>query len=235
MLPDPIFTGRNNLPTLGGVAGSDRAPTLPPSAFSDLAAWFRFGMGITVTGAGVSQWDDQSGNGRHLKQGTDANRPGLQSDGSILFDGVAHFLKCDAFTFNQPETLYLLVNPVSWTSADAFCDGNATDSGYVHQITATPNVNIRATGDLLAQVPFSLGAYHVMQVVFNNTASLLQDGSNAPVTGTTGAANMGGFTLAAYGNGIARFGNIRIKEAILCNTAHDGNRRAQMRAWLESL
>ncbi len=39
------------------------------------AAWFRAGTGITVTGSGVSQWDDQSGNARHLKQGTDANRP----------------------------------------------------------------------------------------------------------------------------------------------------------------
>jgi hypothetical protein len=73
-----------------------------PNQVANLAAWFRLGVGITETGQGVSQWDDQSGNGRHLKQGTDGARPSKQSDGSILFNGSDEFLKCDAFTFSQP-------------------------------------------------------------------------------------------------------------------------------------
>lgn len=36
---------------------------------------FDAALGITQTGRGVSQWNDQSGNGNHLVQATDANRP----------------------------------------------------------------------------------------------------------------------------------------------------------------
>lgn len=32
------------------------------------AAWFRYGQGITFDSTGISQWEDASGNGRHLKQ-----------------------------------------------------------------------------------------------------------------------------------------------------------------------
>ncbi len=56
------------------------------------AAWFRANTGITVTGLGVSQWDDQSGNARHLLQGTDANRPiGLIHSGTnyLYLSGIA--------------------------------------------------------------------------------------------------------------------------------------------------
>lgn len=50
-----------------------RSGGLPPRAFADAlirslgpAAWFRADTGVTVTGAGISQIDDLSGNARHL-------------------------------------------------------------------------------------------------------------------------------------------------------------------------
>lgn len=42
-----------------------------PSDISGLKLWTRFNSGITETGSGVSQWDDVSGNGNHLLQGTE--------------------------------------------------------------------------------------------------------------------------------------------------------------------
>lgn len=38
-------------------------------------AWYRADLGITLVGSKVSAWADQSGNGNHLAQSTDALRP----------------------------------------------------------------------------------------------------------------------------------------------------------------
>lgn len=58
--------------TRRGVAtggGGSPVPGLP------LALWLRADQGITLNGANVSQWNDQSGNGRHFSQGTSVAQP----------------------------------------------------------------------------------------------------------------------------------------------------------------
>lgn len=49
----------------------------PPnvSLGSSLRLWLHANTGITITGTGASTWSDQSGNGNHAVQGTDAARP----------------------------------------------------------------------------------------------------------------------------------------------------------------
>jgi hypothetical protein len=199
------------------------------------AAWFRFGQGITVTGAGVSQWDDQSGNARHLKQATDANRPPLQADGSILFDGVADFLKCDAFTLNQPETIYLLAKQVTWTDLDRIFDGNASDSGRMLQLTATPASAIFAgTTNVSTQGTWTLDTYMVVTVQFNGASSFAYVNGAAPSLGNAGASNMGGFTLGAAA-GAGNPSNIQVKEVLLFPVAHDATTRLQVERYLGAM
>lgn len=237
MLPDPIFTGRSQAPAPGGVAGSDRTPTLPPSAFADLAAWYRFGMGITVTGAGVSQWNDASGNGRHLLQGTDAARPPLQADGTVLFDGVAQFLQTSGFTLNQPETVYILCNQVSYAVNRVLLDGSLAATMRLLQggsVAGQLYIRLTSTVGDNTDAALPIGTYGVIACVFNGVASAIQVDNRATTTGDVGATNASGFTVGANGSGAA-FANIRVKEVIVCNTAHDGTRRAQMLAWLRSL
>lgn len=191
----------------------------------NLAAWFRFNTGITVTGAGVSQWSDQSGNSRHLKQTTDTNRPALQADGSILFDGSDNYLKCDAFTLNQPETVYLLFKQVTWTINEAIFDGNTANSGVMFQATTTPNVAIFAgAGGVSSDPDLATDTYGVMACVFNGASSRIQLNNNAAVNGNTGSGNMGGFTLGARGDNLVP-SNIQVKEVILYSAAHDAATR----------
>lgn len=196
------------------------------------AAWYRYNTGITVTGAGVSTWADQSGNGRNLLQGTDANRPALQGDGSILFDGAAFFLKANAFTLNQPTTIYLLLKQVTWTDLDTFCDGDANNSGKFQQAGITPQVRVLApTIGIAVDSNLIVGAYGVASIVFNSTSSVLQINNNAANTGDAGTNNMGGFTLGA--NGLAgAFSNIQVKEVILFATAHDATTRGMVIRYL---
>lgn len=227
-----------------GIAGRVRvAPGPPPGArFSPLmlpnvAAWFRFGQGITVTGAGVSQWDDASGNARHLLQGTDANRPPKQADGSILFDGVAHFLKSAPFALAQPETVYLLIKQITWTANDAFADGIGAANRMVVEQKAggvSPEIDIYAGAFAATNSGLAVGAYGVVAAVFNGAASLVQVNTGAPVVGDPLAQGGGGLTIgASYVPG--NFSNIQLKEVIIYAAAHDAATRARVITYLNAL
>ncbi len=205
------------------------------SVIADLSPklWCRQGVGIT-TDTGVSQWDDQSGNGNHLKQATGANQPALQGDGSILFDGIAHFLKADAFTFVQPETIYVLGKQITWTSGDRWFDGNTLNVGTMQQITATPELRIFA-GNSVGNISLALDTYGVVSVVINSTSSLIQLNNNSPVTGDAGSvANMGGLTLGASG-GSTDFGNIQVKEILAYSDLHDDATRQKVISFLQNI
>lgn len=196
-----------------------------PTDIANLAAWFQNNKGITSSLGAVSQWDDQSGNGRHLKQATGTNQPALQADGSILFDGVDNYLKCDAFTLSQPITYYLLANQITWTDNDVLVDGNTNDVGLLHQSGSTPALRIYAgAGVALAASP-SIGAYHVLYAVFNGASSVVGADNGATSTGNAGASNMGGLTLGAHADGASNWSNIQAKEFIVYAAAHDAATR----------
>ena len=188
----------------------------------DPVAWFRFNIGITETGQGVSTWADQSGEGNDLVQATDGARPPKQSDGTILFNGTDEYLKCVAFTLAQPETVYVLFKQVTWTANDRIFDGNTNNTGEVIQAVSSPT--LQGTSDLVnvqnnANLP--IGSYGVLCCVFDGSSSVIKVNNTTAVTGEMGAGNMSGFTLAVAGGAASGFGNIQIKEIILYAVAHD--------------
>lgn len=190
--------------------------------------WVKYNTGQTVTGSGVSQWDDQSGNGNHLLQGTDANRPTLQSDGSVLFDGVAHFLKANAFTLNQPTTVYICLNQKTWEASDDFIDGDTSNTGLILQAVSSPNIRAFAGTFGTTISTFTLDTYGVVTVVFNGASSILRHNKGTEVTEDFGSSNMGGFTLGARADGLNRFSNIEVREVAVFDTAHDSIQRNSM-------
>jgi hypothetical protein len=206
---------------------------LPPQ-LDNLAAWFRFNQGITESSGAVSQWADASGNGRHLKQATGAAQPALQGDGSILFDGSSDVLKTDAFTLNQPETIYLLFRQVTWTAADHIFDGVTNDLGTLNQPTAagTPNLGLFAGASVTANPNLALNTYGAVASVINGASSSILVNATTETTGDAGASNMGGFTLGARGDGGLNFANIQVKEAIVYAAAHSAATRAAVIAYL---
>jgi hypothetical protein len=198
------------------------------------AAWYRFNTGITVTGAGVSTWADQSGNGRDLLQGTDANRPSLEADGSILFDGVDNFLKCSSFTLNQPETVYLLGKQATWTSTDVVWSGDNAN-GLISQVVSSPTIRLNAGSGVADNGDWTVNTYAAVVAVINGASSLIQVNNNTATTGNAGAQNMGGFTLAANAGGTGQWSNIQVKEVILYASAHDAGTRARVIRYLSQV
>lgn len=207
-----------------------------PSQLPNLAAWFRYGVGITVTGAGVSQWDDQSGNSRHLKQGTDTNRPALQTDGSILFDGADNFLKCDAFTLNQPTTIYGLLRQVTFTNSDFIWSGNdggGSNRNDLFQNTNSPDLSIFAGSTAATNSALSVNAYGAIAAVYNGAASVLQI-NLVTQTGNAGAQNAAGFILGSLSTS-GNFSNVQVKEIAIYADAHDGATRNKVIKYLSNV
>lgn len=195
--------------------------TFLPNQLPGLAAWFRFGRGIVDSGGAVSRWDDQSGHGRHLIQTTGTNQPALQSDGSILFDGVDNWLQTAAFPFSQPCTIYICFRQVTFTNSDRVFDGFTTSTGIVFQRTTSPDLGMFAGVGEWTFGSLALNAYGACCVVFNGASSLGQLNNNSAVGGSPGAGAMGGFTLGSTGNSPGLFSNIQVKEVILYTGAHN--------------
>jgi len=212
------------------------SPITFPSELSGLKVWTRFDSGITVTGSGVSQWDDQSGNGNHLKQVTDTNRPSKESDGSILFDGVDNFLKADAFTLVQPETVYILFKQITWSDNDYIFDGNLANYGMMRQSIGgtSPDLAIFAGTALAANSDLALGDYGVASVVFNSTNSLLSVDNGIPLTGDAGTRDMGGFILGGHVTGVT-YSNIQVKEICVFDSAHNTATRTGIISYLSNV
>lgn len=206
------------------LAGGDatRVPKLVPEAAAFIqslspVAWFREGVGITITGAGVAVWADQSGNGNDLLQGTDTNRPAY-SAGVVTFDGVDNYLKAAAFTLVQPTTIVLVVKQNTWVLNEVICDGNGAAGGAIQQAATTPGIVINAGAQAAENSDLAVGSFGIVCAVINGSASSIRVNAGAAATGNPSTGNMGGFTLGATGTP-SNYGACSVREAILFPSA----------------
>lgn len=204
----------------------------PPSA--NQAAWYRFNLDITLNGSDVSQWDDQSGNDRHLIQATASKQPFKEADGSITFDGTDEFLKAVAFTLVQPETVYILCKYITWGNNEGICDGNAGLSGTIILAIAEDAVALYAGSFTDINSDFIINTYAALAAVFQSGDESLQVNKETPTAGEAGSGDMSGFTLGARG-GDDHFSNIQVKEVILYSVAHDSDTRDSVVDYLNGL
>lgn len=204
--------------------------TFLPSDLPNLAAWYRFNRNVAA-----GQWNDASGNTRHLIQGTGANQPAVQGDGSLLFDGTSDFMQA-TFTLNQPHTLYLLAKQISWTAGDLWTDGVTAAGARFEQdaVGATPQLAIVAGSRLRLLAGPVLNTYGVLTGVFNGASSAVRLNNAAAVVGNGGANNAGGLTLGANAAGAVP-SNIQVKEFIAYTGAHDTAAQDQVIAYLQGL
>lgn len=181
-----------------------------PRFAPNLAALYLPGVGQTLA-TGCSAWADQSGNGRNLAQGTGANQPLINSDGSLTFDGTNDTMRV-AFTLVQPTVVTLLLKPESWTLGDLIFDAYSNVASNLSQLiqfnTASPNIQAYAgtfSGNFTGP---AVGTKAVVQVVFNGASSSIQMNNGTALTGNFGAGNMDGITLASAALQNAGWGNI---------------------------
>ena len=129
-----------------------RSSSWTPAQLTNLRGWWDAALGITIA-TGVSQWDDQSGNGNNLLQAVGVSQPTVTASAingrpGILFDGTNDNMTA-AFTLSQPFTIFMVARQVTWVSTRNFHDGiTAADSMLLQQFTASPNLRMFAGSSL---------------------------------------------------------------------------------------
>ena len=182
----------------------------------------------------ASAWANSIGAAGSLLQATGANQPTIEADGSLLFDGLAHWMRA-TFTLNQPETIYLVGKQVTWTDQDQFYDGVTADSMDLYQGTVTPTIKIYAGAAAAVSTQLAVDTYGVIVAVFNGASSTIKVDGNAPGTAVdVGAGNGGGITLGAKATPL-NYGNVQIKEVIIRNVADSAAVQAQIQALLKAI
>ena len=127
------FNNLNNLNTLN--YSSNTNFWSPSFLGSDLQFWVDAleSSSITLSGATVSQWNDLSGNNRHLTQANGSLQPLYITSGAgsvgVGMDGIDDVMSTATFTINQPFTRFLVV-----TRREANTTGT-----IINSVSGTPN------------------------------------------------------------------------------------------------
>lgn len=195
---------------------------------------YQAGIGLTGT-TNASAWANQLGSAGPLVQASGPNQPSIESDGSLLFDGAAQFIKTAAFTLAQPATFYLVLKQVAWADNTYIFDGNTSASMALTPRTTTPQVQLYAGALSNTNSDLTVGAYAVVTALFNGASSILNVNSGTDATGNPGAQAADGFTLGAIGGSAANFANIQVKRIIIRSSADSAALQLQIQALLGNI
>lgn len=168
----------------GGGGGGGSVPN------TNLWAYYEADNGVTQSGGAVSQWDDLSGNGRHLTQSTAGNKPTFSSN-TISFDGTSDYLSISA-SIAQQSTIYLVLK-LNSTSGPQLLFGDALN-GYgawdnsLSQFQAGDNAG---SGLVNSGGTYSnTTTYYLVRFRFNGASSLCQVNNTTAGTGTLGTGTI---------------------------------------------
>ena len=184
------------------------------------AAWYRNATGVTEAGGFASQWDDYSGNARHLVQAAGTNQPAY-SAGVFTFDGVDNYMTA-SFTSNQPITYYLVGSQVTWSAGFEYLfDGGIADRVALAQAVGTPGLSLYAGSFVANNTNLAVNTAGIVCAVFNGASSSLRVNNTVKTTGNAGANNAAGVTLGGRAGGAGQAGHMTAREFIIFSAAHD--------------
>lgn len=182
----------------------------------------------------AASWADQTGSA-DFEQATSGNQPALAGNTlngypGLVFDGSDNFMNA-SITLAQPMTIYLVMNPVTWTDGDylleaaLFCaEGGGDNTFYIEAGSSAYQPRITLTPNNFYIVIIELaGASSIFQ--YNNEIA------NSDNSGTLGI--LGTLTIGAR-NGGSNAGNYKIAAVYIHNTAHDLTTRTKIINWLNT-
>jgi hypothetical protein len=152
------MNGFNNLNNLNTLNYADTNFWSPSFLGSDLQFWVDAleTSSITLNSGNVSQWNDLSGNSRHLTQSNTTLQPLYITSGAnsvgVGMDGIDDVMSTAAFTINQPFTRFLVI-----TRRDS-----ATAGTIINSASGTPNSPLANSSSSTTRV-----------VMFGGTANLI--------------------------------------------------------------
>lgn len=157
-------------------------------------------------GSAVGYAPDLSGNGNHLAQSTQDNKPVLRTGSGAWWleaDGVSDYMLA-TFTLSAPYWRYSVFRPLSWTDGHRLFCGAADASGTLMQTGTEPTMGARSG----TTVP--IGSALVGQDIdclelYAGAGSAFRLGDQGVVTGNPGTSLPGGLSLFAFRTGTVPF------------------------------
>jgi len=161
----------------------------------------------------VDQWNDKSGNSRHLA-GVTTTRPslltadaGFNSQDAIAFTEDVDILTLTGLSIAQPFSVFFAIRQNSWAANDRHIElhssGNVLD---IQNADATSPNFFQYTGVIANTISaMTIGTEFLLTSIFNGASASQQLNATAAVTGgTTGTATanqvrLGARTAGAYG------------------------------------
>lgn len=176
-------------------------PVVPPDpalailADGDTDCWYEFNEdNVTLVGdTAVSQWDDLSGNERHLVQANTLYQPEWSEDGIVF--SLGHLLKTGSFSSSQPVFIYAVIRQDTWVANEYIFTNYNNANIYFQQRTATPQVRITAGSASGNNSQMSVGTFYIVRILFNGASSKLQINNTTATTGDFGANAMDGLGI----------------------------------------
>lgn len=225
-----------------GVVASSYAPAVAGWAPTDIAGcqlWLDADDAATFTyssGVVVSQWDDKSGNGRHVSQGTVANQPsrnGTQNGRTtVVFDGTNDVLAGANQSAQASQTWFFVMQDTGTQfQSGQFCrwgnirfdrNNDASETLTFSKIGVVNHATGQAIGSAWNVWTWSI-ATNVM-TLYKDGASLYTSGSNA--INTSSAA----FTVGAASS----YFRGEMAEVIVYSTALSGTDRQAVEDYLSA-
>jgi hypothetical protein len=184
-----------------------------------LAAWYRTDAISGKDGDAIGQWDDLSGNARHLLQANGAKQPLLKrgmlnGQPVVRFDGVDDFIQA-SFTFAQPYEFWVVGRLLTQTSNHVLLTGANNLQG---QFDYSGGTNMQAyAGTALLGSASPVATAHVFNVRFNGASSHVRVDGKTTVTGNAGTGAPNGVTLGAHPGGALGLANTEVAEVIVVN------------------
>lgn len=178
------------------VAGS----SWTPASLTGLGGWWDASDASSFTyssGSIVSQWNDKSGLGRHMTQGTVSAQPSrsgtIGGKSAVLFDGTDDGLTTGTITIpSKPASLLLVArNTAASGQRDAYMSYDAGSADGRIFRTSTGTVDTYQGNFLSTGASWGTTAAHSVALVLNGASSKIALDSGAWVNGDAGLQSLG--------------------------------------------
>ena len=163
-----------------------------PSDESDLIAWYKNKVGLTLSGTEVTGWDDSSANSHDMEQATSSERPIYNAaTGSLTFDSsnLSNLQTLTQISLSGEFTIGFKMNA---TGTNNTIIGDNTTSNEYFKITSSTGLRVKTDADLGNLTVIDNTLTDVYVVVTRSAANLVRfsvDGvaqtSAVTVTGTS--------------------------------------------------
>lgn len=180
----------NSLYNLPGVK-----PPFNPNFGGNALAWYDGDAGLDP-----ATWTDEGVGGHDI---VFTNSPSIIANATPLrdavrFNGTSQYGVVATPVRNQPYTIYVVFNSITWTNNRyAIDDGAASSRVLLRCIPPTPNYEAFAGAGLNTNPDLALGTWGVYSFVVNGVNSEVRTNLNAAVTGNAGALNGNGISIGA--------------------------------------